>query len=116
MFSTISNCGFETDSSAVCLVECHVGMGASDTGHQGVVIYWTLHNGRGGTLACELSRTPGGLVVRCLDQARNVLLSERVAAAAAGGEVAEQWKTRVLAKGDYFARPRSGVSADVKSR
>ena len=89
-------------------------MSASDTGHQGVVIYWTLHNGIGGTLACELSRTERGLVVRCLDQARNVVLSESVAAAAAGSEVAAEWKARMLEKGDYFERPRCVASADVR--
>jgi hypothetical protein len=85
-------------------------MSEPDAGHERVVIYWTLHNDTGGTLACELSRTERGLVLRCLDQARKVVLSERVATAADGGELAGQWKARLLEKRDYFERPRSGVS------
>ena len=74
-------------------------MSASDTGHQGVVIYWTLHNGIGGTLACELSThraRAGGAVP---GPGSNVVLSESVAAAAAGSEVAAEWKARMLEKG-----------------
>ena len=81
-------------------------MSGSDTGHQRVVVYWTLHNDTGGSLACELSRTDRGLVVRCLDDARAVALSERVATAALAVNVAAQWKARLLDKGDYFERPR----------
>ena len=90
-------------------------MSDSDNGHQRVVIYWTLHNERGGTLACELSRTERGLVVRCLDQARKVALSERVAAAGDAGEVAYRWKARLLEKGDYFERPRAGMPKQGKA-
>ena len=81
-------------------------MNESDAGHQRVVVYWTLHNDAGGSLACELSRTDRGLVIRCLDDARTVVLSERVATAAAAADVAAQWKARLLHKGDYFERPR----------
>jgi len=81
-------------------------MSGSDIGHQRVVVYWTLHNDAGASLACELSRTDRGLVIRCLDDAREVALSERVATAAAATQIAEQWKARLLAKGDYFERPR----------
>ena len=81
-------------------------MGGSDTGHQRVVIYWTLHNNAGNALACELSRTDRGLMVRCLDQARAVVLSERVTTVAAAVDVAAQWKTRVIDRGEYFERPR----------
>jgi hypothetical protein len=80
-------------------------MSGSDIGHQRVVVYWTLHNDAGASLACELSRTDRGLVIRCLDDARKVALSERVASAAAAVTVAAQWKARLLDKGDYFERP-----------
>ena len=82
-------------------------MSGSDVGHQRVVVYWTLHNDAGASLACELSRTDRGLVIRCLDDARKVALSERVASAAAAVTVAAQWKARLLDKGDYFERPRA---------
>jgi len=88
-------------------------MSSSDTGHERVLIYWTLRNDKGGTLACELSRTERGLVVRCLDQARKIVLSERVAVAAAAGAVAAQWKARLLEKGDYFERPLPRVSKQI---
>jgi len=91
-------------------------MSSPDTGHQRVVIYWTLHNDAGDTIACELSRTERGLLVRCLDQARNIVLSERVAVAPAGGEVAAQWKARLLEKGDYFERPLPPASKQFKGR
>jgi len=91
-----------------------LGMSASDTAHQGVVIYRTLHNDMGGTPVCELSRTERGMV-RCLDQAQNVVLSECVAAAAAGSEVAAEWKARMLEKGHYFERSRPVASADFKT-
>jgi hypothetical protein len=84
-------------------------MSGSDIGHQRVVVYWTLHNDMGGSLACELSRTDRGLVLRCLDDARKVALSERVATAAAAVTVAAQWKARLLDKGDYFERPRAST-------
>jgi hypothetical protein len=87
-------------------------MSESEAGHQRVVIYWTLHNDTGNTLACELSRTERGLVVRCLDQARRVMLSERVATAAAAAEIAGQWKARQVEKGDYFERPRVAQKAN----
>ena len=90
-------------------------MSEYDKGHQRVVIYWTLHRESGATLACELSRTERGLVVRCLDQARKVALSERVAAAADAGEIASRWKARILEKGDYFERPRPGAAKQVKT-
>ena len=80
-------------------------MSAPDAGHDRLLIYWTLHNDNNGTLACELSRTKQGLVVRCLDDARTVVLSERVAAAVAAADVAAQWKARLVEKGDYFERP-----------
>ena len=82
-----------------------VDMAASDNGHERLVIYWTLYNDAGGTLACELSRTSQGLVVRSLDGTRNVVLSERVGAVAAGASVASEWKARLIEKGDYFDRP-----------
>jgi hypothetical protein len=91
-------------------------MAASDTGHERLVIYWTLHNDTGGTLACELSRTGQGLVVRSLDGARNVVLSERVAAVAAGAKVASAWKARLLEKGDYFERPRLADSREARTQ
>ena len=80
-------------------------MTGSDAGHQRVVIYWTLHNDAGAELACELSRTDRGLVLRCLDQDRKVMLSDRVTTAAAAVDVAASWKARMLHKGDYFERP-----------
>jgi hypothetical protein len=80
-------------------------MAESDTGHERVVIYWTLYTDTGGSLACELSRTARGLMVRCLDQQRNVLLSDRVAKAGDGAALAAQWKGHLLVKGEYFARP-----------
>jgi hypothetical protein len=91
-------------------------MSSSDSGHQRVVIYWTLRNDTGDTLACELSRTERGLLVRCLDQTRRIVLSERVAMAAAGGEVASQWKARLLEKGDYFEPPLPPASKPSKGR
>ena len=87
-------------------------MAASDHGHERVVIYWTLYNDAGGMLTCELSRTSHGLVVRSLDAVRNVVLSERVGAAAAGASVASEWKTRLIEKGDYFERPRPSIPRD----
>jgi hypothetical protein len=86
-----------------------------DLGHQRIVIYWTLHSDTGHSLACELSRAERGLMVRCMDEGRKVILSERVGAAAAAGEIAAQWKMRLLQKGDYFERPRRVVqpSADA---
>ena len=81
-------------------------MSGSDNGHQRVVIYWTLHNDKGRTLACELSRTERGLVIRCLDEARTVALTERVATVAGAVDVAAEWKARLLDKGEYFERPR----------
>jgi hypothetical protein len=90
-------------------------MSGSDTGHQRVVIYWTLHNDKGGSLACELSRTERGLVMRCLDEARNVVLTERVSAAAAAVDVAGQWRARLLAKGDYFERPQPDASGPSRA-
>jgi hypothetical protein len=90
-------------------------MGEPDAGHQRVVIYWTLHSDTSGTLACELSRTQPGLVVRCLDQSRKVVLSERVAAAADAAEIAAQWKARLLEKGDYFERHPPAAHRQVKT-
>lgn len=81
-------------------------MAGSDAGHERLVIYWTLHAEAGATLACELSRTNQGLVIRALTGGRDVVLSERVSAVAAGAAVASEWKTRLLEKGDYFERPR----------
>ena len=83
------------------------GMGESDTGHERVLTYWTLHNAHGGTLSCELSGTERGLVVRCLDEVRNVVLGERVKKAAAAADLAAQWKAQLLEKRDYFERPAS---------
>ena len=91
-------------------------MAASDTGHERLVIYWTLHNDAGATLACELSRTSQGLVVRCLDAMRNVVLSERVAVVAAGATVASAWKAQLLEKGEYVERPRLADSRDPKPK
>jgi hypothetical protein len=88
-------------------------MGEPDAGHQRVVIYWTLHSDTSGTLACELSRTQPGLVVRCLDQSRKVVLSERVAAAADAAAISAQWKARLLEKGDYFERHPSAARKQV---
>jgi len=81
-------------------------MSESDAGHERVVIYWTLHSESKNTLACELSRTDRGLVLRCLDVTRKVVLSERVPTPAGAVEIAAQWKVRLLEKGDYFERPR----------
>ena len=87
-------------------------MSASDVGHQRIVIYWTLYTDTGSPLACELSRTDRGLLlVRCLDDARKVLLSECVAAAANGAEVAARWKAQLLTRRDYFERPRPAASS-----
>ena len=90
-------------------------MGESDIGHERVVIYWALRNDSGGTLACELSRTERGLVVRCLDQSRKVVLAERVDVAAAGAEVAARWRARLLDKGEYSEQPRPDVPKPFKT-
>ena len=81
-------------------------MAESDTGHEPLAIYWTLHRDAGPPVTCELSRTEHGLWVRCLDQPRNVLLTERVETAAAGLAVAAEWKARLLGLREYFERPR----------
>ena len=80
-------------------------MADRDSEHQPVVIYWTLYSGTGKPLACELSRSPRGLWVRCFDQHRNVVLSERVGGAAAGLEVASAWKQRLLEQQQYGDHP-----------
>lgn len=88
-------------------------MAGSDVGHERLVIYWTLHNDSGGLLACELSRTSQGLVVRALDGTRRVVLTERVGVVAAAATVASEWKVRLLEKGDYFERPRAFAPRDA---
>ena len=80
-------------------------MAERDTEHQPVVIYWTLFSQTGRPLACELSRTDRGLWVRCLDQHRNVVRSERVGAAAGGLDLASEWKQRLLEQQQYVEHP-----------
>ena len=83
-------------------------MTVSDAGRSGsverIVVYWTLVDGDGGTLICELQRTPSGLQICCYGRDGDVVRTGRLATAADGLSVAGQWKTALMAKGKYSER------------